>query len=222
MHNVKTSISISMYQSRATRWEAPWKPSGWLKPPCGSLAHDIIMMLMTLMLPIDMQATDRTIMNSLPTRKQAIIAVATAKVGHRIILFFHFLVISLNLKVLGHFAIDEVYLPNITSSHFGEEDAKKVYLDFREELLKVVSIIRRQYFLQQYTMCLIFWSCNLVLFQAEKTIQERNDKLTAEGKIPYTVLLPSKIPAGIAVWLDVLPKISGISIVFTTFKEPHR
>lgn len=97
------------------------------------------------------KATDRTIVNSLPTRKQAIIAVATA-------------------KVLGHFAIDEVYLPNITSSHFGEEDAKKVYLDFREELLK-----------------------------AEKTIQERNDKLTAEGKIPYTVLLPSKIPAGIAV-----------------------
>jgi len=97
------------------------------------------------------QATERTIVDSLPTRKQAIIAVATA-------------------KVLGHYAIDEVYLPNITSSHFGEEGAKKVYLNFREELLK-----------------------------AEKTIQERNDKLTAEGKIPYTVLLPSKIPAGIAV-----------------------
>ena len=87
-----------------------------------------------------MQATERTIVDSLPTRKQAIIAVATAKVCHYFIQFLDFLVISLNLKVLGHYAIDEVYLPNITSSHFGEEGAKKVYLNFREELLKVVSI----------------------------------------------------------------------------------
>ena len=82
-----------------------------------------------------MQATERTIVDSLPTRKQAIIAVATAKV---VPVFFNFQIISLNLKVLGHFAIDEVYLPKITSSHFGEEDAKKVYQDFREELDKVV------------------------------------------------------------------------------------
>ena len=112
--------------SRATRWEALWKPSCWLLVPW-HITHD-------------MQATERTIVDSLPTRKQAIIAVATAKVGHYIILFLAFLVISLNLKVLGHYAIDEVYLPNITSSHFGEEGAKKVYLNFREELLKVVSI----------------------------------------------------------------------------------
>ena len=31
---------------------------------------------------VDMQATDQTIVDSLPTRKQAIIAVATAKVGY--------------------------------------------------------------------------------------------------------------------------------------------
>ena len=30
----------------------------------------------------DLQATEKTILESLPTRKQAIIAVATAKVGH--------------------------------------------------------------------------------------------------------------------------------------------
>ena len=80
-------------------------------------------------------------MDSLPTRKQAIIAVATAKV---VPVFFNFQIISLNLKVLGHFAIDEVYLPDITSSHFGEENAKKVYQDFREDLLKVGLIMRRQ------------------------------------------------------------------------------
>ena len=31
---------------------------------------------------VDIQATERTIVDSLPTRKQAIIAVATAKVGY--------------------------------------------------------------------------------------------------------------------------------------------
>ena len=45
------------------------------------------------------------------------------------------------LKVLGHFAVDEMYLNNITSSHFGEEKARKVYAEFKRGLDKVVSIL---------------------------------------------------------------------------------
>ena len=46
------------------------------------------------------------------------------------------------MKVLGHFAVDEMYLTDIVSSHFGEEKARRVYGDFKKALRKVVSIIR--------------------------------------------------------------------------------
>ena len=49
--------------------------------------------------------------------------------------------ITFDLKILAHFAIDEVYLTEISSSHFGEEAARRVYQDFREELAKVVFIL---------------------------------------------------------------------------------
>ena len=111
------------------------------------------------------------------------------------------LVILLDLKILSHYAVDEVYLTEISSSHFGEEDAKKVYLDFREELRKVISILNEQNvnFAVFCVFCLLQPYCNFILCQVEDVIEKRNEKLVAEGKIPYTVLLPSKIPAGIAV-----------------------
>ena len=95
----------------------------------------------------DLQATEKTILESLPTRKQAIIAVATAKVGHddhdgkMLLIISKLSLIWFILKVLGHFAVDEMYLNNITSSHFGEEKARKVYAEFKRGLDKVVSIL---------------------------------------------------------------------------------
>ena len=110
------------------------------------------------------------------------------------------LVILFDLKILSHYAVDEVYLTEISSSHFGEEDAKKVYLDFREELGKVISILKEQNVnFVVFCVCLLQQYCNFILCQVENAIEKRNEKLVAEGKIPYTVLLPSKIPAGIAV-----------------------
>ena len=41
--------------------------------------------------------------------------------------------------------------------------------------------------------------CNLY-FQAEEVMTKRNEELKKENKIPYTVLLPSRIPAGISIW----------------------
>ena len=41
--------------------------------------------------------------------------------------------------------------------------------------------------------------CNLSC-QAEEVMTKRNEELKKENKIPYTVLLPSRIPAGISIW----------------------
>ena len=84
---------------------------------------------------------------ALPTRKQAYIAAATA-------------------RVLSRYSDDEVYL-NVTPSWlFGEEKVRDIYEKFRKDLHEV-----------------------------ENQIVERNKAL----EIPYTVLQPSKIPAGIAI-----------------------
>ena len=40
--------------------------------------------------------------------------------------------------------------------------------------------------------------CNLSC-QAEEVMTKRNEELKKENKIPYTVLLPSRIPAGISI-----------------------
>ena len=106
--------------------------------------------------------------------------------------------ITFDLKILAHFAIDEVYLTEISSSHFGEEAARRVYQDFREELAKVVFIMREQD-VNFAVFCASLRYCSFILCQVENVIDRRNKRLIAEGKIPYTVLLPSKIPAGIAV-----------------------
>ena len=93
------------------------------------------------------QATAENIIWTLPTRKQAYIAAATA-------------------KVLSHYSDDEVYLPNIPSWLFGEHEVTEIYEKFKKDLRDV-----------------------------ENEIVERNKTL----QIPYTVLQPSKIPAGIAI-----------------------
>ena len=74
--------------------------------------------------------------------EQPIFAVATGHIIYSSSVAL--LIIFLGFKILSHFAVDEVYLTEISSSHFGEEDAKKVYLDFREELGKVVSILKEK------------------------------------------------------------------------------
>ena len=84
---------------------------------------------------------------TLPTRRQAYIAAATA-------------------KVLSHYSEHEVYLPEIPSWLFGEEWVRGVYEKFRKKLLEL-----------------------------ENEIEKRNETL----EIPYTVLQPSKIPAGITI-----------------------
>ena len=61
----------------------------------------------------------------------------------------------------------------------------------REDLTRLFQYYQRTVF------AVFFW-------QVEKGIEERNAKLVEEGKIPYTVLLPRKIPTGIAVWLLAL------------------
>ena len=153
----------------------------------------------------DLQTTEKTIVESLPTRKQAITAVATAKVGHyqgdKIWVTFNDRkqgqTTLITLKVLGHFAVDEMYLTDIVSSHFGEEKARRVYGDFKKALRKVVSIIREHASKDPLFVCfffMFFLGC-----QVQEDIEERNKKLVEERKIPYTVLLPKKIPAGIAV-----------------------
>ena len=104
---------------------------------------------------------------------------------------------NISLKVLGHFAVDEMYLTDIVSSHFGEEKARRVYGDFKKALRKVVSIIREHASKDPLFVCfffMFFLGC-----QVQEDIEERNKKLVEERKIPYTVLLPKKIPAGIAV-----------------------
>ena len=93
------------------------------------------------------QATMTTLLESLPSRKQAIIAAATA-------------------RVLSHFSVDEIYLPSTPSWMFGEEGPKIVFQRF----------------------------CNN-LQQLEEEMEERNINL----RVPYTILLPSKIPAGISI-----------------------
>ena len=86
-------------------------------------------------------------MKCLPTRKQAIIAAATA-------------------KVLGSFSADEVYLSCTPSWMFGEEDPRVVFEKLRINLRTI-----------------------------EDNIVARNSKL----RVPYTILQPSKIPAGISI-----------------------
>ena len=94
-----------------------------------------------------MQATEENLMLTLPTRRQAFIAAATA-------------------KVLSTYSEDEVYL-NVTPSWlFGEKRVIDIYAKFRKDLWEV-----------------------------ENEIKERNRAL----EIPYTILQPSKIPAGIAI-----------------------
>ena len=88
-----------------------------------------------------------TVMACLPTRKQAIIAAATA-------------------KVLGSFSADEVYLSGTPSWMFGEDEPRNVFERLRNNLQKI-----------------------------EEDIVARNSKL----RVPYTVLQPSRIPAGIAI-----------------------
>ena len=88
-----------------------------------------------------------TLLESLPSRKQAIVAAATA-------------------RVLSHFSLDEIYLPATPSWMFGEEGPKVVFELFCSELQRV-----------------------------EEEMVERNRGL----RIPYTILLPSKIPAGISI-----------------------
>ena len=88
-----------------------------------------------------------TIMACLPTRKQAIIAAATA-------------------KVLGSFSADEVYLSDTPSWMFGEDEPRNVFERLRNNLQKI-----------------------------EEDIVARNSKL----RVPYTILQPSRIPAGIAI-----------------------
>ena len=41
---------------------------------------------------------------------------------------------------------------------------------------------------------------NFLCCQAEEVMTKRNEELKKENKIPYTVLLPSRIPAGISIW----------------------
>lgn len=94
-----------------------------------------------------MQATDQSIIEALPTRKQAFIAAATT-------------------KVLSTYSADEVYLNATPSWLFGEKKVIDIYEKFRKKLREV-----------------------------EDWIEERNKTL----EIPYTVLQPSKIPAGIAI-----------------------
>ena len=88
-----------------------------------------------------------TIMKCLPTRKQAIIAAATA-------------------KVLGSFSADEVYLSDTPSWMFGEDEPRVVFEKLRNNLRTI-----------------------------EDSIVARNSKL----RVPYTILQPSKIPAGISI-----------------------
>ena len=88
-----------------------------------------------------------TIMACLPTRRQAIIAAATA-------------------KVLGSFSADEIYLSCTPSWMFGEDEPRNVFEKLRNNLRTI-----------------------------EDDILARNSKL----RVPYTILQPSKIPAGISI-----------------------
>ena len=91
-----------------------------------------------------------TIMASLPTRKQAIIAAATA-------------------KVLGSFSeAGEIYLSDMFDDGwmFAEEQPRLVFEKLRNNLRTI-----------------------------EDNIVARNSKL----RVPYTILQPSRIPAGISI-----------------------
>ena len=72
-----------------------------------------------------MQATKKSIMETLPTRRQAYIGAATAKV-----LKTHFFCFIFLLKVLSHYSEDEVYLPETPSWLFGEERVRGIFFFF--------------------------------------------------------------------------------------------
>ena len=95
--------------------------------------------------------------------KQAIFAVATGHIIYSSSVAL--LIIFLGFKILSHFAVDEVYLTEISSAHFGEEDAKKVYLDFRQELGKVNSIMRERHVNLLHLSVFVCYkaSCNFIL-----------------------------------------------------------
>ena len=61
------------------------------------------------------------------------------------------------------------------------------------------------------------------LDEIETKIEARNKVLVEGGKVPYTILLPSKIPAGIAVWGNdgfyIWRKINWLT--FQTFASEH-
>ena len=58
------------------------------------------------------------------------------------------------------------------------------------------------------------------LDEIETKIEARNKVLVEGGKVPYTILLPSKIPAGIAVWgIYICRKINLLT--FRTFASVH-
>ena len=61
-------------------------------------------------------------METLPTRRQAYIGAATAKV-----LKTHFFCFIFLLKVLSHYSEDEVYLPETPSWLFGEERVRGIF-----------------------------------------------------------------------------------------------
>ena len=158
----------------------------------------------------DLQATEKTILESLPTRKQAIIAVATAKVGHDdhdgdnleylsndqwsfyklpkvSQVFLSFLSFNLFWRFLVTLRSMRCIWTTSPAPTLGRRKQGRCMQSSREDLTRLF-----QYY--QRTVFAVFFR------QVEKGIEERNAKLVEEGKIPYTVLLPRKIPTGIAVW----------------------
>ena len=131
--------------------------------------------------PPSSQATMETIMACLPTRRQAIIAAATG-------------------KVLGSFSTDEVNIGKHLSSinhHF--------YLHLI--ILVIIFIIISHHHPQVYISDTPSWMFGeeepRVIFEKfrnslgaiELQISARNEKL----RVPYTILMPSRIPAGISI-----------------------
>ena len=58
--------------------------------------------------------------------------------------------------------------------------------------------------------------CNLSC-QAEEVMTKRNEELKKENKIPYTVLLPSRIPAGISIWSDAFRAMADEQMMEISF-----
>ena len=124
-------------------------------------------------------------------------------------------------QVLSNYAVDEIYIRQTPSWMFLEEEVQRLFIKcctrffcimfHRNKGTKKSLLISFKFYFEKWESMQkalqptpsqaqeAFARFCKNLDEIEKKIEARNRVLVEGGKVPYTILLPSKIPAGIAV-----------------------